>query len=106
MVKARPRQGLALRFSVCLLKVTHFKFKINIVDIRYEFFHNHLPNKSPQFWEGIMETHEIKFVEFRNDLYDSLDKRADAAMDLIDALSGNQSAASPVQLNLSTLFRR
>ncbi len=53
-----------------------------------------------------METHEIKFVEFRNDLYDSLDKRADAAMDLIDALSGNQSAASPVQLSLSTLFRR
>jgi len=53
-----------------------------------------------------METHEIKFVEFRNDLYDSIDKRADATMDLIDALSGNQSAASPVQLSLSTLFRR
>jgi len=53
-----------------------------------------------------METHEIKFVEFRNKLYESLDKRADATMDLIDSLSGNQSAASPVQLSLNSLFRR
>ncbi|MDM8542914.1 hypothetical protein QUF90_17715 [Desulfococcaceae bacterium HSG9] len=53
-----------------------------------------------------METHEIKSVEFRNDLYDSIDKRADAAMVLIDALSGNQSAASSVLLSLITLFRR
>ncbi len=105
MIKAWPRQGLALRFSRCL-KVTHFKFQINIVDIRYEFFYNHFPKKPPQFWEEIMETHEIKFVKFRNELYDSLDKRADATMDLIDALSGNQSAASPVQLSLSSLFRR
>ncbi len=105
MAKARLRQGLALRFSGCL-KVIHFKFQIDIADIRYEFFHNHFSNKSLQFQEGIMETHEIKSVEFRNDLYDSPDKRADTAMDLIDALSGNQSAASPVQLSLSTLFRR
>ena len=97
--------GLALHFSRCL-KVTHFKFQINIVDIRYEFSYNHFPKKPPQFWEEIMETHEIWFVKFRNELYDSPDKRADAAMDLTDALSGNQSAASPVQLSLSTLFRR
>ncbi len=53
-----------------------------------------------------MEAHEIKFVEFRNELYESLDKRADATMDLIDSLSGNQSAASPVQFSLNSLFRR
>ena len=53
-----------------------------------------------------MEALEIKFVEFRKELYESLDKRADATMDLIDAISGNQSASSPVQLSLSSLFRR
>ncbi len=46
-----------------------------------------------------METHEIWFVKFRKEFYGSLDKRADAAMDLIDAPSGNQSAASPVKKN-------
>ena len=53
-----------------------------------------------------MEALEIKFVKFRKELYESLDKRADATMDLIDAISGNQSASSPVQLSLSSLFRR
>jgi len=53
-----------------------------------------------------MEVREKQFVEFRNELYETFDKRADAAMDLIDALSGNKSAASPVQLSLDPLFRR
>ncbi|MDM8544125.1 hypothetical protein QUF90_23865 [Desulfococcaceae bacterium HSG9] len=49
----------------------------------------------------------MPFVTFQK-LFDllSIDKRADADMVLIDDLSGNQSAASPVLLNLSTLFRR
>ncbi len=53
-----------------------------------------------------MEVREKQFVEFRNELYETFNKRADATMDLIDAISGNQTATSPVQLSLSPLFRR
>ncbi len=53
-----------------------------------------------------METQEKQFVEYRNKIYKNLNSRADATMDLIDALSGNQQATSPVQLSLNPLFRR
>ncbi len=43
-----------------------------------------------------------RLVEFRETLYKTFSYRADAMMDLIDALAGNSSAASPVELSLST----
>ncbi len=53
-----------------------------------------------------MEGNEVQFIEFREELYKTFNNRADATTDLIDALCGNQSATSPVQLSLSPLFRR
>ena len=53
-----------------------------------------------------MDTNELQFIEFRKELYKNLNSRADATMDLIDALCGNQTATSSVQLSLNPLFRR
>ncbi len=53
-----------------------------------------------------MDTNKQRFIEFREELYKNLNSRADATMDLIDALCGNQTAASPVLLSLNSLFRR
>ena len=47
-----------------------------------------------------------KFVDFRAKIYDSFNVRADATMDLIDALSSNTFAKSPVQLSLNPQFKR
>ena len=47
-----------------------------------------------------------RLVEFRETLYKTFSYRADATMDLIDAMAGNSSAASPVELSLSSLFPR
>lgn len=47
-----------------------------------------------------------RLTQFRQDLYESFPHRADAVMDLIDALTGNIQARSPVELSLSPLFRR
>ena len=44
--------------------------------------------------------------QFREILYQNLDNRADAIFELLDALSSNQDARSPVELSLSPLFRR
>lgn len=44
--------------------------------------------------------------EFRQQLYQNLLSRADASMDLLDALSSNTTAKSVVELSLSPLFRR
>lgn len=43
---------------------------------------------------------------FRQRLYDLIPHRADATLDLIDALSSNQTADSVVKLSLNPLFRR
>lgn len=43
---------------------------------------------------------------FRRQLYSSLEYRADAIMDLLDALSSNTTAKSAVELSLNPLFRR
>lgn len=47
-----------------------------------------------------------KFKLFRDCLFSSFSFRADATMELIDALSGNTEADSVVQLSLSPIFRR
>ncbi len=44
--------------------------------------------------------------QFRNELYQNLDNRADSTMDSIDALSGNTDARTVVELSLHSLFRR
>jgi hypothetical protein len=44
--------------------------------------------------------------QFRQQLYSSLEYRADAIMDLLDALSSNTTAKSTVELSLNPLFRR
>jgi len=54
-----------------------------------------------------MKTHEIsQLPQFREELYLLLPLRRDAALDLLDALSGSPNAHSPVELSLSPLFRR
>jgi hypothetical protein len=47
-----------------------------------------------------------RLTQFRQDLYTSFPNRADALMDLVDALTGNLQARSPAELSLSPLFRR
>lgn len=47
-----------------------------------------------------------KLREFRAAIYESLEYRADAIMDLLDALSSNSSAKSVIELSLNPLFRR
>lgn len=49
-------------------------------------------------------TEELK--QFRTELYSALPHRADATMDLLDALTGNTHARSVVELSLSAQFRR
>lgn len=44
--------------------------------------------------------------KFRQALYQHFSNRADTLMDLVDALAGNTTARSPVELSLSPLFRR
>jgi hypothetical protein len=44
--------------------------------------------------------------QFRQQLYQNINKRADTALELVDALCGYPSATSPVELTLSPLFRR
>ena len=46
------------------------------------------------------------FEQFRQELHKHLNNRADATMDLLDALSGNTDAKTPVELSLNPLFRR
>lgn len=47
-----------------------------------------------------------QLVDFRKKLHCSFPLRSDATTDLIDALAGNSSAKSPVELSLSSLFPR
>ena len=44
--------------------------------------------------------------QFRADVYGTFQKRADAVFELIDALSSDTHARSPVELSLSPFFRR
>ena len=47
-----------------------------------------------------------QLIQFRQQLYDSFDRRADAIMSLLDALCSNTNANSVVQLSLSAAFNR
>jgi hypothetical protein len=48
----------------------------------------------------------VRMEQFRQDIYQHFPKRADALMDLVDALAGNTTARSPVELSLNAQFRR
>ncbi|MDJ0591144.1 MAG: transposase [Pleurocapsa sp. MO_226.B13] len=47
-----------------------------------------------------------EFKQFREKLYQSFNYRRDTLMDLVDAIAANTTARSPVELSLSSLFRR
>ena len=47
-----------------------------------------------------------EFQKFRDKLYQSFNYRRDTVMDLVDAITANTTAGSPVELSLSSLFRR
>jgi hypothetical protein len=49
---------------------------------------------------------ETQLRDFREKIYSSFAGAADAAMDLLDALSSNEQSRSPVELSLNELFRR
>jgi hypothetical protein len=55
-----------------------------------------------------MNTQEstTEFQQFRQELYELFNKRADTALELLDALCGFPEAETPVQLTLSPEFRR
>jgi len=44
--------------------------------------------------------------QFRQQVYQNFNNRADTLMDLVDALSSNTSATSVVELSLNPAFRR
>lgn len=54
----------------------------------------------------IIEQLTNQLSKFREAIYGSFEYLGDATMDLLDALSSNQSAKSVVELSLNTLFRR
>lgn len=53
-----------------------------------------------------MSTHLETLQGFRQDLYRSFPYRRDSILDLLDALSSNERAHSPVELSLNQCFRR
>lgn len=53
-----------------------------------------------------MESKGRQLSEFRKELYQSFPYRADAILDLIDALASNGSAKSPAELSLNSQFQR
>jgi hypothetical protein len=50
--------------------------------------------------------HATQLTQFREQVYQNFNKRADALMDLLDALSSQNKARSVVELSLETCFRR
>lgn len=50
--------------------------------------------------------HVAQMKQFRNEVYQNFNKRADTLMELVDALSSNNSAKTVVELSLNTAFRR
>jgi hypothetical protein len=52
------------------------------------------------------EEHATQLKQFREEVYQNFTKRADAIMDLLDALSSNSRARSVVELSLEGCFRR
>ena len=54
----------------------------------------------------LMQDHLEGLQQFRQALYQSFPYRRDRLLDVLDALSGNERAQSPVELSLNPLFRR
>ena len=52
------------------------------------------------------EAMEERLRKYRQAVYESMERRADALLDLMDALSSNEKAKSVVELSLSNLYRR
>jgi hypothetical protein len=52
------------------------------------------------------DEHVTQLKQFREQVYQNFNKRADAIMDLLDALSSNSQARSVVELSLEACFRR
>jgi hypothetical protein len=52
------------------------------------------------------DEHATQLKQFREQVYQNFNKRADAIMDLLDALSSNSQARSVVELSLEACFRR
>lgn len=50
--------------------------------------------------------HVTQLTQFRDQVYQNFNKRADAIMDVLDALSSNRRARSVVELSLEACFRR
>ena len=50
--------------------------------------------------------HAPQLKQFRQEVYQNFNKRADTLMDLLDALSSNTSAQTVVELSLNSAFRR
>lgn len=55
-----------------------------------------------------MNNHEqaTQLTQFRQQVYQNFNKRADALMDVLDALSSQSRAQSVVELSLEACFRR
>lgn len=54
----------------------------------------------------IAQENAHQLTQFRQQVYQNFNKRADVMMDLIDALSSNTSARSVIELSLGSVFRR
>ncbi len=52
------------------------------------------------------DEHVTKLKQFREQVYQNFNKRADTLMDLLDALSSNTTAQSVVELSMTAAFRR
>lgn len=52
------------------------------------------------------DEHVTQLKQFREEVYQNFNKRADTLMDLMDALSSNASAQTVVELSLNPVFRR
>jgi|CXWL01.1.fsa_nt_gi hypothetical protein len=52
------------------------------------------------------DEHATQLKQFRQEVYQNFNKRADTLMDLLDALSSNTSAQTVVELSLNPAFRR
>ena len=66
--------------------------------------HENIPDDQEIEWSIAKAIAELQ--EFWQDLYNYFSHRADAIMELIDALASNSNARTVVELSLSSLVRR
>ena len=53
-----------------------------------------------------LNEHVTQLKQFRQEVYQNFNKRADTLMDLLDALSSNTTAQTVVELSMNAAFRR